>query len=147
MIRRAKTTKRNICVCNNCGYRITIMPENIHESTMGDLIATYIECPVCGERILEQLDTEETVALAEKGVKLQLLQRKGRKLSESQKKRLQSIETKLFKIRLQLRKQHWNEIYQSLNEDEKTETADQELTLGDKVTITEQDGERMNEHV
>lgn len=147
MIRRAKTTKRNICVCNNCGYRITIMPENVHELTKDDLIATYVECPVCGERILEQLDTEETTALAEKGVKLQLLQKR-KKLSESQKKRLQSIETKLFKIRLQLRKQHWNEIYQSLNEeDKKTEIADQELTLGNEVTITEKDGERMNEHV
>ena len=135
-----------MCLCNNCGYRISIMPENVHEKTEKGLIATYIECPVCGERILEQLDTEETITLAEKGVKLQLLQRKGKKLSESQKKRLRSIETKLYKIRLQLRKQHWNEIYQSLNE-EKTETADQELTLGNEVTSTEEAGERMNEHV
>ena len=44
---------------------------------------------------------------------------------------------------------YWEKIYQSLNqyEEEKTEIADQELTLGDKVTSTEQAGERMVEHV
>lgn len=140
--------KRSICHCYNCGYDIQISPDTVKETMIEGNIATYIECPVCGERMLKQLDTRETKKLAEKGVKLELLQRHGKKLSEKQKTRLKSIEKMLFNTRKQLKEQYWDEIYQSLNQyqEEKTGTADQGLVLGDEVTSTEKAGERVNGH-
>ena len=136
--------KRNLCRCLNCGYAVQITPENVKERTFEYAIATYIECPVCGEKILKQLDTEETQKLAEKGVFFELLKRQGKRLSERQKRQLKSIEKTLFNTRSELNKRHWEQTYQSLNpfdEDEKTEMADQEPTLGNQVTSTVNAGE------
>ena len=138
------------CHCPNCTYVIRISPDNVKEKTFSSkLTATYVECPVCGEKILKQLDTEETLSLAEKGVKLELLQRKGKKLSDKQKARLKSIEQMLSNKRKKLNELYWEEIYQSLNseEEEKTGIVDQELMLGNQVTNTGKLGEREVEHV
>lgn len=147
---RAKKQKRNKCTCVNCGNVTPISPQTVKEKTFDDIIAMYIECPVCGEKILKQLDTEVTQEQAQKGVKLDLLKREGKKLSDSQKKRLQSIERELYNKRLELNSLYWDEIYQSLNqtdeEDEKTEMANQEPLLGSQVTNTVKLGERMAEH-
>ena len=159
---RWKKPKKNVCSCINCQYQVPISPDTVKEKTFEGMIptifehgedqpiiATFIECPVCGERLLKQLDTQYTRELAERGVRLEMLQRQGKKLSEKQKSRLKSIEKTLFNTRRNLNRLYWEKIYQSLNqyEEEKTEIADQELTLGDKVTSTEQAGERMVEHV
>ena len=147
---RAKKQKRKICKCHNCGYDITISPDTVKEKTFDVVIATYVECPVCGERLLKQLDTEETQAKAEKGVKLEMMQMSGKKLSPSQKKRLQSIETMLYNKRKLLKELYWDETYQSLNqyEEEQTGMADLEPTQGDiGVSLRPiTSGERMNEH-
>ena len=147
---RWKKPKNNICRCINCGNNISVSPETVKEMTFykGELIATYVECFVCGEKMLKQLDTKLTRKKAEIGVKLELKQREGKKLNDKQKKRLQSIEKELYRVRSKLKDLYWDKIYQSLNQDddEKTEKADQELTLGEQVTSTEEAGERMNEH-
>lgn len=143
----AKKPKKKICVCHNCYYEIAISPTSVKEKTFeleGEktthpitVTATYIECPVCGERLLKQLDTEESSRQAKKGVKLTLLQQQGKKLTQSQKHRLQSIERMLYNTRKNLKRMYWDEIYQSLNQDEEqTGTADQELTLGKQGTST-----------
>lgn len=156
---RWKKPKKNICHCSNCGYDIMITPDTVKEKTFGKhmpvvdkempIIATYIECPVCGELLLKQLDTERTSKMAQHGVKLEMLQRQGKKLNNKQKARLKKIEKDLFNTRKSLNLLYWDEIYQLLNqyEDAKTEMADQEPTLGNEVTSTEQAGERMAEHV
>lgn len=148
---RVKKLKQ-VCKCHNCGYMVSLSPDTVKEKTFGRslddaITATYVECPVCGEKILKQLDNEETYRRARQGVKLELMQRQGKKLSDKDKKRLQSIEKMLYNKRLQLNKTFWDEIYQSLNqyEDEKTEIADRELTPGNEVTNTVKFGERMNE--
>ena len=147
---RAKKQKKKVCRCYNCDYDITISPDTVKEKTFDGIIATYVECPVCGERLLKQLDTEETRAKAEKGVKLELLQKSGKKLSPAQKRRLQSIETMLYNKRKILKEMYWDETYQSLNhyEEEKTGTADLEPTQGDTGISLRPiiSGERMNEH-
>lgn len=127
-----KKQKKRACKCYNCGYEIQISPDTVKEKTFGDslkdtIIATYVECPVCGERLLKQLDTPETAEMAENGVKLELLQKRGKKLSNKQKNRLKSIEVMLSNTRKKLKTQYWDEIYQSLNqyENEKTGMVDQ----------------------
>lgn len=147
---RAKKQKKNVCRCYNCGYDVAISLDTVKEKTFGEIIATYVECPVCGERLLKQLDTEETQAQAGKGVKLELLQKSGKKLSLAQKRRLQSIEMMLYNKRKILKKMYWDETYQLLNhyEEEKTGTADPEPAQGDigisLRPITQEKG--MNEH-
>ena len=132
---RCKKPKKNMCHCSNCGYDTMISPDTVKEKTFDmeiatrierPVIATYVECPVCGERILKQLDTEKTMALAKHGVKLQLMQKQGKKLSDKQKSRLKRIESHLFNTRKNLNLLYWDEIYQSLNpvEEDKTGTAD-----------------------
>lgn len=147
---RVKKQKKKVCQCNNCGYSIAITPDTVKEKTFEEIIAIYVECPVCGEKILKQLDTPETQEEAQRGVKLTLLRDKGKKLSEGQNRRLQSIEKELYNKRLKLNSLYWDEIYQSLNqtdeEDEKTEMANQEPLLGSQVTNTVKLGERMAEH-
>lgn len=148
---RWKKPKEKTCKCPNCLYYIQVHPETVKETMFPDfssetIIATYIECPVCGERILKQLDTIYTRSEATKGVKLEMLQRNGKKLSSSQKKKLKDINRMLSNKRTNLNKKFWDEIYQSLNQEEKTEIVDQELIPGDEVTSTEEAGERMNEH-
>lgn len=149
---RVKKLKRNVCKCHNCGYQVAISPETVKEKTSilydgQTVIATYIECPVCGERLLKQLDTQETMKKAKTGAHLEAQMRQGKKLSDKQKKRLKSIEKVLYNERSKLNAQYWDEIYQSLNPiDEKTGMADQEPILGDEVTNTVEVGERMNEH-
>lgn len=151
MIRVKK--QKHVCRCHNCGYMVSISPDTVKEKTfevLGDtLIATYVECPVCGERLLKQLDNELTYDKAKQGAKLELLQRQGKKLNDKQKQRLKSINSMLSNTRGKLNKIYWNETYQSLNqwEDDKTEMADQEPILGDEVTSTENAGERMAENV
>lgn len=143
-----------MCRCHNCGYQVLISPDTVKEKTFGNnledaIIATYIECPVCGERLLKQLDNELTYEKSKQGAKLELLQRQGKKLNDKQKQRLKSINTVLANTRGKLNKLYWDETYQSLNqwEDDKTEMADQEPTLGNEVTSTENAGERMAEDV
>ena len=161
---RVKKLKGNICKCHNCGYQVEISATSVKEKTfMQDVtekifgedithsvavIATYIEFPVCGERLLKQLDTPETQRKARTGATLELQLKKGKKLPNKQKKRLKSIEKMLYNERSKLKAQYWDEIYQSLNpiDEEKTEMADQEPILGDEVTNTVKVGERMNEH-
>lgn len=152
-MKRWKKQKKNICHCHNCNYGINITPDTVKEKTFEDtfetaITATYVECPVCGERLLKQLDTSKTMELAEKGVKLEMLQKRGKKLSDKQKNRLKGIERVLSNTRKKLKDRYWDEIYQSLNqyEPDQTEMANQEPTLGDEVTSTEQAGERMAEH-
>ena len=122
---RAKKQKRKICKCHNCGYDITISPDTVKEKTFGVVIAT-------------------------KGVKLEMMQMSGKKLSPSQKKRLQSIETMLYNKRKLLKELYWDETYQSLNQYEEAQTgmADLEPTQGDiGVSLRPiTSGERMNEH-
>lgn len=150
MIRVKRHQKQKYCECPNCKYTILIQPSSVKEQdffadTIEHIIATYIECPVCDYRILKQLDTEESRKLALAGARLEMVQRQGKKLPDKQKCRLKSIETRLFDTRTQLNNDFWDEIYQSLNED-KTETADQELTSGSEVTSTANAGERVKEH-
>lgn len=150
MIRVKKHQKQKYCECPNCKYSILIQPSSVKEQdffadTIEHLIATYIECPVCGYRILKQLDTKESRKLALAGARLELIRRQGKKLWLKQKQKLQRIEYLLGEIRTQLQNDFWDEIYQSLNED-KTETADQELTSGNEVTSTANAGERVKEH-
>lgn len=163
MIRVKK--RKHVCRCHNCGYNVPISPDTVKEKTfevntteklLGEeithpiaIMATYVECPVCGERLLKQLDNELTYEKAKQGAKLELLQRRGKKLSDKQKQRLKSINSVLSNTRGKLNKAYWDETYQSLNqwEFDKTEMADQEPTLGDEVTSTENAGERMAENV
>lgn len=147
-MKRWKKPKDKRCSCVNCGYVIKISPYSVKEQTFDDVIATYVECPVCGEKMLKQLDTAESQELAQKCVKLNIRQREGKKLTDKQKAKLRSAIRVLNNTRKQLNRAHWDEVYQSLNqyEEPKTETADQELTLGEQVTSTVQAGERMNEH-
>lgn len=152
MIRAKK--QKHVCRCHNCGYMVSISPDTVKEKTFGNnledaIIATYVECPVCGERLLKQLDNELTYEKAKQGAKLELLQRQGKKLNDKQKQRLKSINSVLSNTRGKLNKLYWDETYQSLNqwEDDKTEMADQEPTLGNEVTSTENAGERMAENV
>ena len=145
---RVKKQKKKVCQCNNCGYNILITPDTVKEKTFEKVIAIYVECPVCGEKILKQIDTPETQEKAQRGVKLTLLRERGKKLSEGQNKRLQSIERELYNTRLKINSLYWDEIYQSLNqsEEEKTEMANQEPLLGTQVTNAVKLGERMAEH-
>lgn len=119
---RARKQKEKVCKCPNCFYGITIVPERVKEKTFDidvalTVTATYVECPVCGENILKQLDDYDTLETSKRGIKLDLLKRDSRKkLSKAQKTRLQSIETMLYNRRLQLKKKYWDEIYQSLNQ-------------------------------
>lgn len=111
---------RNVSVkCENCGSRIKLSPSVLKEhfiDSIADkgLFATYIECSVCGERLLKQLDTSETLKLRDKVVKLKLLQKRG-KLSNKDKQRLLMLDRKLNNIRKNLNKIYWDEVYQFLN--------------------------------
>lgn len=80
-----------------------------------DITATYIECPVCGEKILKQLDTQYTLDLAKIGVKLEALKRCGH-IKSKQMKKLKSAEKELFNIRKSINEEHWDRVYQQLNE-------------------------------
>lgn len=143
-----KKHNKDVCRCTNCGYNIIVSPTTVKEKWVGSLLATYLECPVCGEKNLKQLDTKQTYDLSRKGVKIQLLQKQNKKLSDKQKNRLKGIEKHLLIARKNLQK-YWDEIYQLLNQyesEEKTEMADQEPTLGNQVTSTETLGEKEAEH-
>ena len=105
--------------CDNCGQTTKLSPSVLKEhfiDSIADkgLFATYIECSVCGERLLKQLDTAETLEFRDKVVKLKLLQKKG-KLSDKDKKRLLMLDRKLNNIRKNLNKIYWDEVYQFLN--------------------------------
>lgn len=138
MIPRTKNKKKTTCVCENCSYTVPINHTTVKEKEYANgITATYLDCPVCGNKILKQLDTKDTLALAERGVKLQVMQKESDKLSNAQKKRISkhvsTIEKRLLSLRNQLKKRFWNEIYQSLNSEEDTKTgeADQEPNLGE----------------
>ena len=153
-MKRWKKPDKKVCTCNNCGFQVLISPDSVKEKTFGNtlkdaIIATYVECPVCGEKNLKQLDTESTRQLAEKGVKLDLLQKRGKKLSDKQKVKLKSIERQLSNDRKLINKAFWDKIYQLLNPEEepKTGIADQELIPGSEVTNAGKLGERTVEHV
>ena len=161
-MKRWKKPDKKVCTCNNCGFQVLISPDSVKEKTFEGMIptifehgedqpiiATYFECPVCGEKNLKQLDTENTRHLAEKGVKLDLLQKRGKKLSDKQKAKLKSIERQLSNDRKLINKVFWDKIYQLLNPEEepKTGMADQEPMPGSEVTNAGKLGERMVEHV
>lgn len=112
--------KHQKVVCNNCGYSTQLTPSTIKETKILDisdsnLYALYIECPVCGERTLKQLDNDKTNELRLVVVKLKLMQRKGKKLSDKQKKRLFKFDFELNNIRKSLNTLYWDEVYQLLN--------------------------------
>lgn len=116
MLRSKKPTKK-VFKCDNCGTQLPMMLRYINEKKFDNgIIATYINCPVCGVNILKQLDTAETQDIADKGVKLQLIEKKGRTLSAKQRNRLKSIEKELSNIRRELNRQYWNEIDHSLKQ-------------------------------
>lgn len=140
MNRNHKISKHT-CKCINCGYVIGITRSSIKEQKFGDITATYLECPVCGERMLQQLDNDKTLAQATKAVKLRTQIRKQYKLSSKQKKTLKTVENSLYLDRLFLNTHYWDEIYQSLNE-EKTGDADHGHDSGYKVTNTDEVGRK-----
>lgn len=115
---RVKKTRQKYTVCVNCGHAIQILPKTVKELDVDGIIATYVECPVCGERLLKQLDTQESQELVNKIMKLELRSNEGKSLSDKEKKRLKSAKLALFNKRLQLRKNYWDEIYQSLNQED-----------------------------
>ena len=127
--------------CYNCGYNVPLTVDTVKEKTFSgmrllvevvDLTATYVECPVCGERILKQLDVPETLEAAQIAVKYDSFHRAGKKLSKAQNQQWKMVEILLNKVRSQLNKTFWDEINQSLNQyEQKTEMADQEPTLGE----------------
>lgn len=119
--------KTKKCKCENCGYNVTISQKTVHEKIFpgpmqcrptGYLIATYVECPVCGECILKQLDTYDTIKLAEKGVKLEIAtkNKRAKKLSTEKKDKLKNITKVLCTKRQQLRKLYWNEASYRIND-------------------------------
>lgn len=111
---------RNVITkCDNCGQATKLSPSTLKEQEVNEisdkkLFVIYIECPVCGERILKQLDTYETLEIRNKVVKLKLIQRKG-KLSDKDKKRLLLLDKKLNNTRKVLNGLYWDEVYQFLN--------------------------------
>ena len=111
---------RNMAIkCDNCGQTTKLSPSVLKEhfiDSIADkgLFATYIECSVCGERLLKQLDTAETLEFRDKVVKLKLLQKRG-KLSKKDKQRLLTLDKKLNNIRKNLNRIYWDEVYQFLN--------------------------------
>lgn len=120
--------RKKVVNCYNCNSELPLTLSLIQTKDFGleeTIRATYVECPVCGERMLKQLDTVQTYEeIAPKIVKLTLLQQKHR-LSPKQKNRLLKLERQLKNIRESLNNKHFDEIYQSLNQ-EKTGTANQE---------------------
>jgi len=132
--KKAKITERKT-TCYNCGQTIDLTPQAIKRKDfdMGiKVIATYIECPVCGENMLKQLDTEETYnVLNPQRMKL-VLKQKNTKLSPKQKDKLSKLNRSIDNTRQKIKPLFWDKVYQLLNpqEDNKTGIADQELTLG-----------------
>ena len=120
--------RKKIVNCYNCSSELPLTLSLIQTKDFEQeetIRATYVECTVCGEKMLKQLDTIQTYEeLAPKIVKLTLLQQK-HKLSPKQKSRLLKLERQLKDIRESLNNKYFNEIYQSLNQ-EKTGTANQE---------------------
>lgn len=151
MIRVKKNKNTKATTCYNCSRVIPISPDTVKEKTFDSgVIATYIECPICGERLLKQLDIDQTREKAAKAVKLELLQRKGKKLSQRQKNWLKSTEKWIRNIRLKLNNLYWDEIYQSLNpvDEDQTGMDDQKPDSGNiGVPLRPNNSvERMNEH-
>ena len=112
---RNQTTK-----CDNCGYSTQLTPSILKEeefNNVGDnkITALYVECPICGERTLKQLDNNESSELKTTVVKLRLMQRRGKKLSDKQKRRLFKLSKELNNIRKTLNTLYWDEVYQLLN--------------------------------
>lgn len=111
---RKQTTK-----CDNCGYSTQLTPSILKEEEFNvegnKITALYVECPVCGEKTLKQLDNNESLELKPVVVKLKLVQRKGRKLSDKQKRRLFKLDKELNNIRKTLNTAYWDEVYQLLN--------------------------------
>lgn len=112
---RLKKSNKTTSICKNCKHQIKIKSDTIKEHTFDGIIATYIECPVCGEKILKQLDTEETQAIAAAGVKLEQIKRAGR-IKKKQIAKLKSLEKELFNIRKGLNAEHWDRVHQQLNQ-------------------------------
>lgn len=112
--------KNIVVTCNNCGVTFKLTPSilrEIHIESIDDkgLVATYIECPTCGEKMLKQIDNPETLEIKDSVVKLKLRQRACKKLSDKQKTRLLKLDKKLDNIRKVLNDLYWDEVYQYLN--------------------------------
>lgn len=131
--KKAKITERKT-TCYNCGQVIDLTPQTIKQKELDlgiKIIATYIECPVCGEKMLKQLDTEQTQYDSHEVVRLTLKQRK-QKLSKKQSSKLSQLNRHVNQTRQKIKPIFWDEVYQLLNpqEDEQTGTANQELMPG-----------------
>lgn len=111
--------KNQLTTCDNCGQEIRLTPLTLKDETVEidekKLYVIYTECSVCGERSLKQIDNYESYKLRTPVVKLKLMQRKGRKLSEKQKKRLFKLNKQLDNIRKTLNTLYWDEVYRLLN--------------------------------
>lgn len=123
--------RKPIVECYNCGNEMLLSPSLLqvedfeYEETVR---ATYVECPVCGEKMLKQLDTIKTYSEdTPKILKLTRMQRH-RKLSQKQKFKLSKLERDVRNTRKSLQDRYHHEIYQLLNQE--TGDANQEHTLG-----------------
>lgn len=132
--KKAKITEQKL-ECYNCRTVIDLTPQTIQTKMFKleiNVIATYVECPVCGENMLKQLDTEETYnILNPQRIKL-MLRQKNAKLSPKQKDKLSKLNRSIDNTRQKLKPLFWDKVYQLLNpQEDETGTADQELTLGE----------------
>lgn len=107
--------KRYKLKCPNCKAEYTLTAGLIQEKDFNGVIASYVECPVCGENILLQLDSTKTKQIAKKAVKYELLRLKRKKLSPKQKKEMISLNSQLIIQRKKLNKDYWDSIHQQLN--------------------------------
>lgn len=112
--------KKYTVYCENCKGKIELTPTLLQEKviTMGgeELIATYIECPVCGQISLKQLDTYKSKMLALKLTKKKLRQQHSNKAAAPKdKKRLQQLDKQLSNIRGVLNTKYWAKVHQHLN--------------------------------
>lgn len=102
--------------CPNCktSYNLTVGILKEKEFDSG-VIATYVECPVCGENTLKQLDNESTQDLVKKATKYSLLKMKNKKLTSAQKDALRRLNSQLIIQRKKLNQEYWADIHQQLN--------------------------------
>lgn len=113
--------KNHVITCQNCGYKSKLTPSILKDAewkpeTYPDpIFITYTECPVCGEREVQQVDTPYTKDLSRSVAKLQIRKHQCKKLSDKQKTRLSKLNYKLDNIRKVLNELFWDESYQFLN--------------------------------
>lgn len=107
--------KKATKLCENCKHVIQVTKSNIQLKSVDvgldePILVTYMECPVCGDITLCQLDTEDTYALGINLAKKERLRNQG-KLTKGQKQRLQQLNKQLCNKRGNL-KPYWGQVYQ-----------------------------------